>query len=97
MPTEICFKKQDSDFSSIDTSKYTKIFINSTREDKTTKISLSKYKGDILYILSNKDFENINDYFTVTENTVKQELTNEVTRNVKKSKQGNLFGFMKKK
>jgi hypothetical protein len=96
MTTEIIFKIRDNDFENIDTTKYTKIFINAKKDAKTTKLSLSRYQGDILYILSNKDLEDIYEYFQIPETKIqKDEMKTE--HKVKKSKQGNLFGFIKKK
>lgn len=96
MNTEIIFKIKDNDLENIDTTKYTKIFIKTKKDTKTTKISLSKYQGDILYILSNKDFEDVYEYFQIPETKIKKSIV-ETEHKVKKSKQGNLFGFIKKK
>ena len=87
MKTEVIFKKHLSDFKKVDTSKYTQIYINKEVDDKTTKLSLSKYSGDILYILSNKDLEDVNDYFK-QETIVESPNLPEKKINVKKSKQG---------
>lgn len=66
---------------------------------KNSMVSLSKEKGDFIYLVSNKDFDDVRKYFSLSETKITavepQEM--EVTQEpVKKAKQQTLESFFKR-
>ncbi|KAI5177591.1 hypothetical protein PAEPH01_2481 [Pancytospora epiphaga] len=65
----VIFRRNESNAKSIEDLSvenpgYVKIYLNINKNDNKTVLSLSKGKGDILYILSNRDFPNYRSYLT---------------------------------
>lgn len=104
----------DEDFAQIaqENPDYTKIYVNITTEDikcdfnthlvKKSIIKLSKDSGDILFAVSNTNYENIKDYFKVNSSksndtkTPIQEKSLDSVRQLTKTKPKTLEGFFKK-
>jgi len=81
--------------------EYIRIYMNTSKQGNTTNIPLSKYEGDILYILSNIDNEKYSGYFKkeIIEGVESIDIDKKVTEQInppKKMKQSNLFNFVKK-
>lgn len=108
---EKTFFRNTSDIQKIaeENPEYTKIYINRFNNDGKLSLSLSKEHGDELYIVSNKDHEDLKLYFK-NENidSISKKLDNktnikkvqsETSKDpiIKKAKQNNLFSFITKK
>lgn len=96
MVKETIFRTRDSNWECNNLSKYNKIFINVNKVGNTTKLSLSKNSGDFLYILSTENYDDIYKYFQTKKNIPEETNVVKNKPEVKRAKQGNLFGFLKK-
>jgi len=80
----------------------TRVYINSSRCGNRYKLSLSKGSGDILYIVSNQNHEDMRLYFPSYENTAMdgkpgEKSTTPIEHSVKRVKQQNLLSFFNRK
>lgn len=84
--------------------EYTKIYFKIQNQNGKLLLGIQKDSGDELYILSNKNHENLKQYLSkkALENYPIKKKTDQVAVNgkiesVKKPKQQTLFGFIQKK
>lgn len=76
--------------------EYTRIYMNISREKNVTRITLSKDKGDVLYILSNVDGP-YSGYFRRKSAEEKcTDARSEQVNPLKRAKQSTLFNFTRK-
>ena len=80
---------------------YTRIYVCKMNEDGKTVLSLRKGDGDVLYIVSSVDRDNLRDYFTrldttEVENSPPSKEKDPTKRVIKKAKQQNLLSFFGK-
>jgi hypothetical protein len=77
---------------------YTRVFMNARKRGSTTVISLTRDRGDRLYIVSNISHERISDYFKYREGEVvageSVDVPGEAEEKPKRKKQSNLLGFL---
>lgn len=97
MVKEIIFRTRDTKWEEKELSKYTKIFINVKKNGNVKKLSLSKNSGDFLYIISSENYDDLYEYMRVEKNEFKDKEIVKSKPEIKRAKQGNLFGFLKKK
>jgi hypothetical protein len=77
---------------------YARIFMNSRKSGGTTLVSLTRDKGDKLYIVSNVFHERISDYLRYREEGLEaeKEAPVEAEDKPKRKKQSSLLSFLKK-
>lgn len=96
------FNNGDTDLGSMaeKNPEYTKIYMNVSKDNGVTTITLSKDRGDILYILSSTSNEKYSDYFrprtAVKEDIDSARKGDEGTNAPKRVKQSTLLNFMKR-
>lgn len=84
--------------------EYTKVFVNLQENEDDIKIWLTADVGDQLYLLSNRRYEDFNEYFAQSGGFSRSNLekrgrgsTNSINHPTKKIKQRNLFNMFLKK
>lgn len=87
---------------------YTKVYFKAVKEDGKLVLSLSKHAGDQLYLVSNKDYDDLEMYLKGVKTEVTEKITpraekisipkelRTVDEPVKKHKCQDLFSFIKK-
>jgi hypothetical protein len=80
---------------------YTRIYMNVIKNENSTNITLSRDKGDVLYIVGNVDNERYSDYFLPNgfeskETKMDEQIGDNSSNPPKRSKQSTLFNFMAK-
>lgn len=76
------------------------IYLNVTKGDGVTRLSLSQDSGHKLYCVSNCEKDNLLEYFSITEEKEGRRNEAEAPRlqeSTKRAKQGNLLNFINKK
>lgn len=82
---------------------YTRVYMNNAREGGKVRLSLSKGAGDVLYIVSNRNHDDLRLYFASSKGTAvksmkaREKTTASVETNVKRAKQQSLLSFFNKK
>lgn len=79
---------------------YVRIYMNVSKKENRTSITLSKHEGEVLYILSNVDKKNCSGYFKRTSFEQRNEdidkKQEEKHNRAKRTKQSTLSSFIKK-